>query len=84
MAEVLACDGKLAPRAVKALLVTGADPKEADFLEYFQSRIDEFHDRGQHGSVDAYKLVLSKLRDYTYQATRQRFLGFEQLTVAFL
>ena len=54
MAAVLARDGKLSARAVKALLVTGPDPKEAGFLEYFQSRINEFHDRGQHGSVDAY------------------------------
>ncbi|GMQ82676.1 MAG: hypothetical protein BMS9Abin05_2134 [Rhodothermia bacterium] len=84
VAEVLARDGKLSVRAVKAILVTGSDPQEADFLEYFQSRINEFHDRSQHGSVDAYKPVLSKLRDYTYQATRQRVLGFEQLTVAFL
>ena len=82
--EVLLRDGQLSPHAVKERMKIGAEQKTPDFLEYFQKRIDEFRDRGQHGSVDAYKPVLAKLRDYTQRTTHRSTLPFDELTVVFL
>ncbi len=59
-------------------------PSDADFLEDFQRRIEEFVDRGQFGSVDAYKPVLAKLSDYTLRKTGRRSLAYDELTVNFL
>ncbi len=82
--DILLRDGKLTTRAVKEAMQQGSGETAPDFLSYFENRIAEFRDRGQHGSVDAYKPVLAKLRDYTKRTTHGSTLAFDELTVAFL
>ncbi len=82
--KILSRDGRITTWAVKELLQLSTESTSPDFLEYFQKRIDEFRDRGQHGSVDAYKPVLAKLRDYTKRTTRRSTLTFDELSVVFL
>ncbi len=82
--KILSKDGRITTWAVKELLQLSAESTSPDFLEYFQKRIDEFRDRGQHGSVDAYKPVLAKLRDYTKRTSRRSTLTFDELSVVFL
>ena len=75
---------ELSTESIKRAVKGTPEPDAHDFLEDFERRIQEFRDRGQHGSVDAYSPVFSKLRDYTYQRTGRRELPYEELTVSFL
>ncbi len=70
--------------AIKRAVQGTADTETHDFLVDFQNRIQEFRDRGQHGSVDAYTPVLAKLKDYTLLANRSTVLHYDDLTVSFL
>ncbi len=67
--------------AIKRAVQGTADTETHDFLVDFQNRIQEFRDRGQHGSVDAYTPVLAKLKDYTLLANRSTVLHYDDLTV---
>lgn len=66
-------------------IVAGAGRKgQSDFLDDFRSRIEEFRERGQHGSVDAYTPVLAKLTSYCEKSLGKGKLPYRELTVSFL
>lgn len=71
------------PAAIKRA-VAGEKEASSDFLADFERRIQEFIDRGQHGSVDAYSPVLAKLRAYVKETLKKSVLPHEDLTVSFL
>lgn len=71
-------------REIKSIVAGSGRKGQSDFLEDFRSRIEEFRERGQHGSVDAYTPVLAKLTSYCGVALGKEKLPYRELTVSFL
>ena len=72
------------PAQIKLIVSGGRASAAPDFLEDFELRIEEFRDRGKHGSVDAYTPVLAKLRAFVESEYRTSKLTYDNLDVSFL